>query len=744
MARFMSLAWTVLCVRSMNPIHLILLVALLGCSHDAQRQNPLDSSLSTPATLQASVDETSGIAQLAWSGYRLHGEFSHWLVLRQLEGRIQVDTLGQIDHLQVQSFSDTSRSLGEDYVYRVSAVNKAGLEVSSAPLRIVSAGLPPIRLLALQFDSHAGSAAVEWSPYEGPRFSGYQLWRSTADAPPLVLELSDNTTTTYLDTTIDGGQRYAYWVVATTQDGESVRSDTLAGEIHEQVTAWPLDVDPMRDFVRLYVTDSGTIEALITTRDQVALKEFSSAGEELSHTTLFEFDDLFVRLAAVDPSYGDHPLPDLEPRASMMSVDPLDGSRHLSVGTGGAIALLHYGTDGVLIPSRSTPFAGRSLQVDFDAHEIDQVRLWSVSNRLNMRAQAFDNIEVAAGAGSFAHDFSAGEADWGRTLEPSGGVVRNYVIQSLVFAIFSAAFTDAFVSARTDTGWAGARVEVDVVSDGTGSPGVSIGPTDLADDSAGLFFQTFHPDARFLRLGLDEIEDVLRLESFSRGARIDSALVPWVALPNVSYRLGLELAIDEISVEQPFVWTGNRDRAAQWAGLVHTGRDIGVFTNRRGISVDPEGGNERDTDGISLFSDVRRILIEDDPFVIATMPEERVVEVQRLRRSSVTGILWPTPGTGITLGGVGSAPSDLTMPISAAASPDGRYYVLDAGSAQVQSYAADGSYITSFGSRGSADGQFELGDGFETTDFSGSIVVDDDGFIYVADMGNRRIQKFAP
>ena len=29
-------------------------------------------------------------------------------------------------------------------------------------------------------------------------------------------------------------------------------------------------------------------------------------------------------------------------------------------------------------------------------------------------------------------------------------------------------------------------------------------------------------------------------------------------------------------------------------------------------------------------------------------------------------------------------------------------------------------------------------------DLAGSIAVDDDGFIYVADVGNRRIQKFAP
>jgi hypothetical protein len=31
-----------------------------------------------------------------------------------------------------------------------------------------------------------------------------------------------------------------------------------------------------------------------------------------------------------------------------------------------------------------------------------------------------------------------------------------------------------------------------------------------------------------------------------------------------------------------------------------------------------------------------------------------------------------------------------------------------------------------------------------SADFAGSVAVDDEGFIYVADVGNGRIQKFAP
>ena len=46
------------------------------------------------------------------------------------------------------------------------------------------------------------------------------------------------------------------------------------------------------------------------------------------------------------------------------------------------------------------------------------------------------------------------------------------------------------------------------------------------------------------------------------------------------------------------------------------------------------------------------------------------------------------------------------------------------------------------------EGQFNFGLGNTAAtgepDFSGSLAVDDDGFIYVADPINNRIQKFAP
>ena len=93
-------------------------------------------------------------------------------------------------------------------------------------------------------------------------------------------------------------------------------------------------------------------------------------------------------------------------------------------------------------------------------------------------------------------------------------------------------------------------------------------------------------------------------------------------------------------------------------------------------------------------------------------------------------------------------PRRLYYPMSVDAGPDGRMYVLDAGNARVVSFDADGNYITQWGRKGSDVGEFNFGDGGEIPGlgqlFFGSICVDDEGYIYVADVGNNRIQRFSP
>jgi len=94
--------------------------------------------------------------------------------------------------------------------------------------------------------------------------------------------------------------------------------------------------------------------------------------------------------------------------------------------------------------------------------------------------------------------------------------------------------------------------------------------------------------------------------------------------------------------------------------------------------------------------------------------------------------------------GAGHDPGELLFPLSFDVGPDGRFFVLDAGNGCIQVFDAEGQYLTQWGRRGSEPGEFDFGRGQGPGDFAGSIVVDADGNIYVADVGNRRIQKFAP
>jgi len=76
----------------------------------------------------------------------------------------------------------------------------------------------------------------------------------------------------------------------------------------------------------------------------------------------------------------------------------------------------------------------------------------------------------------------------------------------------------------------------------------------------------------------------------------------------------------------------------------------------------------------------------------------------------------------------------VSKPIAIAVDSTGSVYVVNAGNSIIQKFGEDGSYTTSWGSRGASDGQSNTPSGV-TTDSTGNV--------YVADTGNSRIQTFA-
>jgi len=76
---------------------------------------------------------------------------------------------------------------------------------------------------------------------------------------------------------------------------------------------------------------------------------------------------------------------------------------------------------------------------------------------------------------------------------------------------------------------------------------------------------------------------------------------------------------------------------------------------------------------------------------------------------------------------------DFDWPYSIAIDSAGNVYVADTWNNRIQKFNATGSFITKWGSEGSANGQFYIPEG---------VAVDNEGNVYVADSFNNRIQKF--
>ena len=84
----------------------------------------------------------------------------------------------------------------------------------------------------------------------------------------------------------------------------------------------------------------------------------------------------------------------------------------------------------------------------------------------------------------------------------------------------------------------------------------------------------------------------------------------------------------------------------------------------------------------------------------------------------------------------GEGPNLFNRPTDVAFAADGSFYVSDGyGNSRVAKFAADGTFITAWGTKGNAPGQFDL---------PHSVVVGPDARVYVGDRENYRLQVFDP
>ena len=717
----------------------------LSCSHDAPRDNPLDPTLTPPVELQAALDDTAGTATLTWTRYEGEAEFGEYLVLRQVFDRVAVDTLGRPAARDSSAHIDTTVVPGTSYIYRVSVVNAGGLEATSPEVRVRPLSLPAVEIQSLELDSRTATAALSWTPYRGPRFRAYQVRRRTEKlAATVVAELTDSTAASWVDSGLAGATDYYYRVAVVTERGEEVVSPEVVGGIHRLVDTWPLELEiagrTMAGGVRLYAEPGDRIAVLAVDNRSARIVWYGRSHGQIEERHLAFIprrEDLFYLIG--DP---------FTPSNMAMGLHPL-GMRCLSLSTGGTgtFGIVPLGADESPVLKEWLPFAGDVAWAldETESTVLGEIRLGAAPGEHAL----FDQVAVTvAGRTVFADDFGAYpetsdqrdeqreqiETVLGWSFRGSHGFGGGWAV---LFGVLHGLHEYSQMS-RADPTWRDFGLAADLVAFKSGY--IEMGGATYSR----------------LRLALDAWAKPPRLElawtflppeGLEQPAREDKLTSSSRFLPGMLYRLGLEAAEGEVgvTVRGPTAWIDTLREHPQFGSLVAIGEGLALTFDEQAFSVDAKGEITRLASLESWVSETRAWQIPGErlPRIGVCLPGQNRIRTGTFLRASA----W-TQGLRTSLGPfIEQRSGFLDHPVSFDVSLDGRVYVLDAGNARVVSFDADGKYITEWGGVGAGDGQFNFGYGGRKQrglDFVGSICVDDEGYIHVADVFNQRIQVFAP
>ena len=152
---------------------LVWLTALVACSHDSKRDNPLDPELTPAVELQVALDDSAGTATLTWTPYDGETSFTMYWVLRKVPGLETVDTLAAINDVQVTSHEDDTLRPNTSYSYRVSVVNVSGFEFSSQEQTVEGYSASPVTLF--EHEVASDEVRLRWSRFSGGKFEAYRV-----------------------------------------------------------------------------------------------------------------------------------------------------------------------------------------------------------------------------------------------------------------------------------------------------------------------------------------------------------------------------------------------------------------------------------------------------------------------------------------------------------------------------------------------------------------------------------------
>ncbi|MEW6749768.1 MAG: hypothetical protein AB1505_02170, partial [Candidatus Latescibacterota bacterium] len=665
-------------------------------------------------------DAAAGAVVLRWSQYAGPG-FQAYRVLRGAAGAAQAELLAELASPADTTYAGSSAVHGSEYEYRVQVV-AADREVPGQPLagRLV---LAPVELTRANFASATASAELGWTRYRGPRFRAYRLLRRTEElAPRVVAEVTDVATTATADSYLTGNTAYYYQVVVVTARGEEVASAERSGAFHRLVDTWPLALES-GGYARLYGEGDRLAVLTVPNRHEARLHFLGPQGTLVGDLELLN-----------------HPAMSFDPRSVATAVSP-QGERYLSLGQEGQAVLLRYAADGRLL-RQEEPVLLDSLPVlaGLQAQVNGEIGLRNIGEG----RVAFDDVSVSTAAGVvFADDFAGGDLAGWRLSAGNEAAVED---GQLVFSRERRGY-----AVRTDSSWQDYRLEADVVLvDQNANAQVLVGSAGYGDRSSHSSFS----------LELDHRGQQVALwwrfvPPPGSGGLVQGAhsLRPLAVLLGLPYRVGLGYAQGQVSawVSSPVYWRSRAAPGSPWTSLA-LAEDVagGPLAFTAGEWRCTVSAARREIGGRTLgveVSETRVWRVGRSLWLGVCVPQTNQVSVLKggLTRSG-REFIWPSnAGFSGLSSGMGRGPGEMLAPLSFDGSADGRVYVLDAGNARIEVFDGEtGRYLTEWGRRGWGPGEFDFGQGTVAEDFAGSVAVDDEGYVYVADVFNQRIQKFEP
>lgn len=778
----------------------------LTCSHDAPRQNPVDPELTPPVELTAALDPAAGAVTLSWTPYEGDQDFAAYRVERKVGGREEWSPLDTLENVETTGHVDTAIAPATAYDYRIVVVSAGGFEAPSGRQSVLGYPIAPVSLLPVDADpllghlqlrwtrfqapgfarytvirrqvgtdldtviyrsgslsdtafadtsarhqttygyiiqveasgqvlssvsveghlvlppsalsppemvSESASAALSWSAYAGPRFASYEVTRRTADlASRIVYTATDVSDTSFADAELLGDTRYIYQVDVVTARGETVAGNEERGSFHTLAQTWDFSsYGSGPALARLYGRERG-VRALLSNADADPARLWPRTIREVeldrdlrleSERSLLVFESVNAFFAVRTPGGASGLAFAALPGAGrLLSLLPIPYNETTSGTRGGFVA---FGADGVanqgtvdLSLSAPGPVAAQdsTCEVTFGPGKFFDIRIIDANGRPS-----------PGGLGSDYGNFEVGGTSQARSYTTSLPV------------------SDIDLTGRA----------VEILTD--------LGP---------VFQVDLTPAATYtLRLDLHREVAVLTGQwqlSDGTGAT-DSVVTPLPRAVGLPVGVHLQARADgaDATLTTPVMWSPS-DLDPTWTALAPAG-DAVLFTldHRTGL-IDADGQVTEGTPLTSRPSEVRSWTTRRGIGVGVCLTEEDLVLLGELPGQ-------PGPDWASYLPrniGPAVGPGDfLASPKSFDVGPDGRIYVLDSGNSRIVVFEAGGyrRYVTQWGSFGDGEGQFNFGPGDELpsgggSNFSGSVAVDGEGYIYVADQVNRRIQVFEP